>query len=49
MEDNDSKKPSSILKVHRKFVLAQKIMKLVSDFSKIMLYIMVPRLKLFEP
>jgi hypothetical protein len=29
--------------------LAQKIMKLVSDFSKIMLYIMVPRLKLFEP
>ena len=37
-----------ILKIHRQIILARKIMKLVSYFFKITLYVMVPILKLFE-
>jgi hypothetical protein len=48
--DNVIKNPTTtlILKIHREFILARKIMKLVSIFSKIMLNVVVPRLKLFK-
>jgi hypothetical protein len=36
------------LKIHRNIILAWKIIELVSDFSKTMLYAMVPSLKVFE-
>ena len=41
-------RPGLILKIHRKFILARKIIELVSDFSKTMFYVIVPSLKVFE-
>ena len=37
-----------ILKIHRQIILARKVMKLVSDFLKITLYVMVSIFKLVD-